>query len=107
MKRSMIHVEYSSKVRNLQGMQDMAKSVQGMTASVTDFDVDPMLLGVSNGVMDLKNQRLLPISPSIRVSERCNVAYDTQATCPRFLSYLEEVQPDLAIREFLQRFAGY
>jgi putative DNA primase/helicase len=106
-KSQMAHFGYSSKAPSLEAMQRMAKSELGMTASVTDFDVDPLLLGVGNGVLDLKSQQLLPISPAIRVSKRCNVAFDAEATCPRFLRYLEEVQPELPIREFLQRFAGY
>ena len=106
-KKQMAHFGYSSKASSLEAMQRMAKSELGMTASVTDFDADPLLLGVGNGVLDLKSQQLLAVSPAIRVSKRCNVAFDAEATCPRFLRYLEEVQPELSIRVFLQRFAGY
>jgi hypothetical protein len=38
-------------------MIEMAKSEPGMTARLSDFDDDPMLLGVANGVLDLRTGR--------------------------------------------------
>ena len=37
---------------------------------------------------------------------RLNYEYDPEATCPRFMKYLEEVQPNEENREMLQRIAG-
>jgi hypothetical protein len=103
----MKHVEYSSKDANLRAMIRQATSEPGMTGRLCEFDADPLLLGVRNGVLDLKSGALLPVSSKVLVSKRCNVAYDPSAGCPRFLRYLEEVQPDAEVRAFLQRFAGY
>jgi putative DNA primase/helicase len=106
MKRLMAHVERSSKAPSLRAMIEMAKSEAGMTVPASGFDANPLLLGVQNGVLDLARGKLLLPSPEILVSKRCNVCYDPQAKCPRFLSYLEEVQPDAKVRAFLQRFTG-
>jgi P4 family phage/plasmid primase-like protien len=106
-KRLMKHVEYSSKDSNLRAMIRQATSEPGMTKRLCEFDADPLLLGVRNGVLDLNKGTLLPVSPEVLVSKRCNVAYDPSATCPQFHKYLDEVQPVVEIRDFLQRFAGY
>lgn len=106
-KELMKHVERASIARNLHAMIDMAKSEPGMTVQLTDFDTDPMSLGVANGVLDLTNGVLLPVSPEVLVSKRCNVAYDPSATCPRFMQFMLEVQPDAGIRLFLLRLMAY
>ena len=76
-----------SKANNLRAMIEMAKSEPGMTVRLSDFDDDPMLLGVANGVLDLRTCTLLPISPDVLVSKRCNVAYDPAAACPRSCNF--------------------
>jgi len=106
-KRLMAHIERSSKMPKIRDMIDAAKSEPGMTKSLNDFDADPMQLGLGNGVWDLQKGRLLPISPECLVTKRCSVSYDAAETCPEFDKYFAEVQPDSAIRGFLQRFAGY
>lgn len=106
-KRMMAHIHYTSIAKNLRAMIEMAKSEPGMTVPATDFDANPLLLGVQNGVLDLRRGKLLSPSPEILVSKRCNVSYDPEAECRAFLKYLKEVQPDLNIRAFLLRFAGY
>jgi putative DNA primase/helicase len=106
-KRLMAHVERTSKAQNIRAMIEMAKSEDGMTVRLSDFDNDGMLLGVQNGVLNLRTGQLLPVSPGVLVSKRCGVSYDTAATCPRFQRFLEDVQPDAEMRAFLQRWAGY
>lgn len=101
------HIEYSSRMPNLRSMIDMAKSESGMARRASEFDADPMLLGVKNGVLDLRTGRLRAPSSGLLVSKRCNLAYDPTATCALFEQFLLEVQPDFEEREFLQRLAGY
>jgi putative DNA primase/helicase len=107
LKRMTAHVRYTSKAQNLRAMIEMAKSEPGMTVRLSDFDDDPTLLGVTNGVLDLPAGTLLPVSPGVLVSKRCNIAFDPAANCPRFERFLREVQPDGDVRAFLQRFMGY
>jgi len=35
------------------------------------------------------------------------VEFDAEARCPRFIDFLNRVQPDADIQVFLQRWAGY
>jgi putative DNA primase/helicase len=101
------HIEYSSRAPNLRAMIDMAKSEPGMTRRAGEFDADPMLLGLCNGVLDLRTGQLRTPSPDLLVSKRCNVAYDPAAPCPQFEQFMLEIQPGQDEREFLQRLAGY
>ena len=106
-KRLMGQVTRTSRAPNLRAMIAMAESENGMTQSLNAFDADAMQLGVVNGVLDLRTGHLLPVSPSLLVTKRCNVTYDQGATCPQWELFLAEVQPDPDIREFIQRWAGY
>ena len=106
-KRLMAHVERSSQAQRIYAMIDMAKSEPRMTVSLNDFDSDPMLLGTRNGVLDLRTGQLLRLSPDVRVSKRCNVAFSPQADCPQWKKFLEEIQPDPEMRAFLQRLVAY
>jgi putative DNA primase/helicase len=106
-KRLMAHVERTSKAQNLRAMVDMAKSEPGMTVGIGEFDNDPMLLGVANGVLDLRSGQLHTISPGLLVSKRCAVEFDGSAECPTFMRFLARVQPEKEMQEFIQRWAGY
>lgn len=106
-KRAMAEVKRVSKAVNLRAMIQMAMSEPGMTRSLNEFDADPLRLGVMNGVLDLERLVLLPVSPTLLVTKRCNVAFDPAATCPQWEKFLNDVQPGAAVREFLQRWAGY
>jgi putative DNA primase/helicase len=105
-KAQLAHVTRLCDARAQRAMIEMAKSEPGMTARLTDFDNDPMLLGVKNGVLDLARGVLIPVSPTVLVSKRCNAAYAPEATCPRFERFMSEVQPDAEMRAFLQRWFG-
>ena len=100
------HIENSSRAQNLRSMIDMSKSEPGMTKRASEFDADPMLLGLANGVLDLRTGQLRAPSPDLLVSKRCNVAFDPTACCAGFELFMAEVQPDLVTRQFLQRLAG-
>ena len=106
-KRLMKHVEVSSKMPKIHDMINAAKSEPGMALSLNEFDADLWLLGVANGVIDLRTNKLLPVTPDSRVTKRCNVEYDRKAVCQRFLKFLSEIMPDSAMRDFIQRWAGY
>jgi len=100
-------IEYTSRMSNLRAMIEAAKSEPGMTRRLNEFDADPALLGVANGVLDLNSGKLLPISPDLLVSKRCAVPFDPHATYPKFDMFLDDVLPDPLMQAFMQRFMGY
>ncbi len=67
----------------------------------------PGKLCLVNGVLDVETLRLSPHSPDVRFTLQLPVAYDSEATCPRFLRFLEEVLPEQEARETVQMLGGY
>jgi putative DNA primase/helicase len=55
------------------------------------WDRDPFLLGVQNGVVDLRIGNFRKAAPADRVTMRVRVAYDPSATCPLWLQTLSEI----------------
>jgi len=106
-KRALAEAVRLGKASNLLAMIRMAASEPGMTGSISDFDVDPLQLGVANGVLDLNLGTVVPLCPALLVTKRCNVAFDPAAICPRWDDFLAVIQPDPDVREFLQRWVGY
>jgi putative DNA primase/helicase len=88
-------------------MIKMAKTEDGMSVSFDRLDSDHYLLGVQNGVLDLKKKELIELTPDCYVVKRAGVAFEPEADAPRFKKFLEEILPDPELREFLMRLLGY
>lgn len=93
--------------RKLRGMLAMAESEPGIAANVDDFDRDPMLLGVRNGVVDLRDGRLIAPQPDQHIRRQAGAPFDPGASCGRWRAFLETVLPDEELRAFVQRAVGY
>ena len=106
-KPMLAEVKRSSTRRALDDMLKLAKSEEGMSVALSELDNNPYLLGVQNGVIDLRSGSLLAPNPAVLVTKHCNVAYDPQASCPRFCAFLEEVVPNQQQRDFLVTAMGY
>lgn len=97
----------SEKARSIASMIKLAESDKRVATMANDFDRDPWLLNVQNGTLDLRTGELRPHDPANMCTKLAPVAFDANATCPRWTQFLTEVQPDPTVRTFLQRFAGY
>ena len=62
----------------------------------TDFDADPDVLNVGNGIVDLTTGTLLPHDPDRRLTKIADVRYDATATHPDWKQALEALPPDTA-----------
>jgi len=75
---------------------------------IDQFDRNPWLLGVENGVVDLRTGDLLPHRRDDMVSALCPTTYGPDASCPRWEQFLVEIMNgDTAMIACLQRMAGY
>jgi putative DNA primase/helicase len=73
-----------------------------------DLDRDPFLLACANGTLDLRSGELRRPDPDDLITLGNDVAYDPDATCPRWDRFLEEVfDEDEELIGFVQRLAGY
>jgi putative DNA primase/helicase len=79
-----------------------------LNVAATDLDARSNLLGCENGIIDLRTGELLTGRPDLLVSRTTGLAYDPDATCPRFEQFLTEVQgDDLDVQEHLRLMMGY
>ena len=92
-----------------QGKRNAAMAgLKGMLlAHPDDFDADPNLINMGNGILNLTTMELLPHNSSSMMTKKFGANYDPAATAPRWGQYLKEVVPDAGDREYLQRMAGY
>jgi putative DNA primase/helicase len=72
------------------------------------WDLDPWLLGVADGVVDLRTGLLRPGHPTDRITRSVVIPYLPDAVCPRWERFLEEVfQGDDEVIDFVWRAIGY
>jgi putative DNA primase/helicase len=72
------------------------------------WDADTWLLGVANGVVDLRTGALRAGSPGDRITRHSDVRYERDARAPRWLRFLDEVfAGDEALIGFIGRAIGY
>lgn len=98
------------KIQNRKSVSAAARLAQGvplMRMSQSTFDLDPGVLNVRNGVVDLATGELRPHSPEDRMTLQCRAAYVRGVSAPQWRDFLERVQPDPEMRAYLQRMAGY
>jgi P4 family phage/plasmid primase-like protien len=104
-----VFVEWTAKQRFAGKITAAAMILKGREALWTtgdDFDLDPYLLNVSNGVVDLRTGALHPHNRTYMCSNISGVEYDPNATAPEFERFLEMTQPNPEHRKYLQRLMG-
>lgn len=82
---------------------DQAKSLPAIPIAPEDLDADPWLLNVQNGTLDLRTGELRPHRREDLLMMIAKADYDAAATCPTYDKFLERVQPDAAVRDFIWR----
>lgn len=88
-------------------MLKLAESEPGVPILTEDMDRDPYLFNVLNGTVNLRTGVLWPHERMETITKLAQVAFDVEAECPVFLSFLNRVLPDLEVRRFVRRMAGY
>lgn len=86
----------------------LAQSDPTVAVSSDEFDKDPDLFNVSNGIIHLPSGELRDHDPSLMLCRQSPVAYDAAATCPQFEKFILEVSchdPDWV--DYMQRTLGY
>lgn len=96
----------SLNAHGISGMVDLARGIDGIPLDHERLDRDEWLLGVENGVIDLRAGNLRGADPADLMTMQCPVRYDPSATAPRFKKAMEEWFPDEELRTYVQRIAG-
>jgi len=89
-------------------MQKLVQALEGIAMRAQDFDVDPMLLNVLNGTVELETGRLRPHRQADLMTRLAPVTYEPGARSPTLQQYLDVVTGgDAELQRFLQLIAGY
>ena len=87
-------------------MVDLARGVDGIPLDHEELDRDGWLLGVKNGVVDLRSGELRDADPADLMTMQCPVSWDEKAFPARFEQAMVEWFPDSEVRSYVQRVAG-
>lgn len=71
-----------------------------------ELDADPWLLNCANGTVDLRTGDLRPHDPADRITRLVAADWNPEAPAPRWLTFIERVQPDPELRAYIQRKLG-
>jgi putative DNA primase/helicase len=86
----------------------VATASSAVARVMADFDAEPMLLCIGNGVLDLETGRLREHDSSLLMTQQAPVAWaGDNAPAPRWEAFLARVQPDEELRDYLARAIGY
>ena len=80
-------------------VQEVVRRVKNeLLEDPVEFDCNPYLLGVRNGVVDLRTGEFRDYLPEDLITYQIDVTYDPAARCPRYVQFLEEIQPNVTDR---------
>ena len=88
------------------GALTLASTERGIAISPDELDADPYVLNCANGILDLHTGKLSPHDPELLLTKITAAAYRPGAAGPEFGRFLERVQPDPGMRDYLARLTG-
>jgi putative DNA primase/helicase len=91
----------------IRGMLELAGTEPGVVLDPVELDSEPNLLNTQSGMLDLETGILWPHDPSRNLTKITAAGYDETAQAPQFAAFLERIQPDPKMREFLARLLGH
>ena len=98
----------SQNINRLIAMYKIAQNIEGITMSINEFDAEPYLLGVKNGVVDLRTGELLPADRKYYITRCAPVQYKPDAICPLWEKFLHRIMGgNVEMIEYLRRAIGY
>lgn len=95
--------------RRLHALLSLAAAETGMSiAHPGMLDPDPLLLGVRNGVVDLRTGTLVVPTAEMLINRCAGASFNADATAPRWIEFLNAVfQGDQSVIGYVQRAIGY
>ena len=95
------HAKVTAVLNVLKALRPVADPGEG-------WDQDPWLLGVRDGVLDLRTGELIEPRPEQRITLQTGAPYNPEAECPRWLQFLDEIfLGDQELIDFVHRAVGY
>jgi putative DNA primase/helicase len=99
----------ASRSRNrLEACLWIARSLPPVADAGDAWDANPWVLGVANGLVDLRTGELRPGRPEDRITMHAPVECNPDAQCPRWIKFLNEIfSGDGELMGFVRRAVGY
>lgn len=89
-------------------MIELAKSEPGIPVRPQELDSHPWVLNVLNGTLDLRTGQLRPHAREDLLTKLAPVAYDPEAQCPLWETFLSRIfAGDGGLIRFVQKALGY
>lgn len=103
------HSLKSESQRSILAMEFLARFKTGIPVKQYDLDKNPMLLGLNNGVVDLRSGLLRDdLAKEELITKKACVDYDQSAQCPTWLAFLEQTTGgNQDYIKYIQRAVGY
>lgn len=102
------HAKRSQSKSSIEAMIWLARSEEGIPASLTDFDLDGWLFNVANGTVDLRAGELRPHQRNDLISNLSPISFDKGASCELWDGFLwRVVDKNKELYDYLRRFVGY
>jgi len=74
--------------------------------SNTEFDKDPFIINVKNGLLDIRTKELKPHTPEYLSRIQINAEYNPDAKCPKIDKFISEIVPE-KYRKLLYQIPAY
>jgi putative DNA primase/helicase len=108
------HALKCQSAQRLAAMVELAKTEKAVVLPISMLDADPLLLGVENGVIDLRTGLFRPAEREDYVTKRCGVAFNPLAKCPNWDAFLRRIfdaehtpKTSTRLRAYIRRACGY
>lgn len=87
-------------------MVNLARAERTVAIVPAALDVDPYLLNVPNGSIDVRTGTLRPHDPNDLITKIANVSFDPDAEAEFFDAFLTHILPAASVRDFVQVLFG-
>jgi putative DNA primase/helicase len=102
------HAMKSQSEARINAMINLARAEEGVTISAGQLDADSWLLGVQNGVVELRHDRFRLSLREDFITKSAGTAFDLYADCPNWDQFLRTItNNDRDLQTYLQRVVGY
>jgi len=92
---------------SIKGALTLASTENRIAVTPDDLDIDPFLVNCRNGILDLRTGRLGEHDPSLLLTKMTGADYRADAVGSEFAKFLERVQPDPEMRDYIARLLGH
>lgn len=100
--------KHAQRSNNAAGIDNMLKIARHKrTITTDDLDQRPQLFNCANGTIDLTTGEVHQHDRNDFITKYSPFTYNPDASCDKFLEFLDQIQPNKAIQKYLQQALGY